>query len=153
MGSYSLLQGIFPTQGLNLGLLPCRQVLFDLSHQRSPLLSHENVTHSAVSSSLQLVDGSPPGPRFLCPWNSPGKNTAVGCHSLFQGIFPTQGLNLGLLPCRQILYRLSYEGSRQEGLNLFRTKCKLTFLFILDLNFPGCVLGFGGKGSATDESV
>ena len=23
-----------------------------------------------------------------CPWNSPGKNTEVGCHSLFQGIFP-----------------------------------------------------------------
>ena len=28
--------------------------------------------------------------RPLCPWNSPGKNTGVGCHSLFQGIFPTQ---------------------------------------------------------------
>ena len=24
------------------------------------------------------------------PWNSPGKNTGVGCHSLLQGIFPTQ---------------------------------------------------------------
>ena len=29
--------------------------------------------------------------------NSPGKNTGVGCHFLLQGIFPTQGLNLGLL--------------------------------------------------------
>ena len=28
---------------------------------------------------------------FLCPWDSPGKNTGVGCHSLLQGIFPTQG--------------------------------------------------------------
>ena len=28
-------------------------------------------------------------------WNSPGKNTGVGCHSLLQGIFLTQGLNLG----------------------------------------------------------
>ena len=27
---------------------------------------------------------------FLCPWNSPGKNTGVGWHSLLQGIFPTQ---------------------------------------------------------------
>ena len=34
---------------------------------------------------------------FLCPWDSPGKNTAVGCHALLQGIFPTQGLNLRLL--------------------------------------------------------
>jgi len=25
--------------------------------------------------------------RLLCPWNSPGKNTGVGCHSLFQGTF------------------------------------------------------------------
>ena len=29
--------------------------------------------------------------RLLCPWNSPGKNTGVACHSLPQGIFPTQG--------------------------------------------------------------
>ena len=46
-----------------------------------------------------------------CPWNSPGKNTGVGCHSLLQGIFPTQGSNLDLLHCSQNLYRLSYEGS------------------------------------------
>ena len=26
--------------------------------------------------------------RLLCPWDSPGKNTGVGCHFLFQGIFP-----------------------------------------------------------------
>ena len=30
----------------------------------------------------------------------PGKNTGVGCHSLLQGIFLTQGSNLGLLHCR-----------------------------------------------------
>ena len=33
----------------------------------------------------------------LCPWDSPGKNTGVGCHCLLQGIFPTQGSNLHLL--------------------------------------------------------
>ena len=36
-------------------------------------------------------------------WNFPGNNTGVGSHSLLQGIFPTQGLNLGFLHCRQIL--------------------------------------------------
>ena len=46
--------------------------------------------------------------RLLCPWDSPGKNTGVGCHSLLQGIFPTQGSNQGLLYCKQILYRLSH---------------------------------------------
>ena len=46
-----------------------------------------------------------------CPWDFPGKNTGVGCHSLLQGISLTQGLNLGPLHCRQILYHLSYQGS------------------------------------------
>ena len=32
----------------------------------------------------------------------------MSCHALLQRIFPTQGSNLGLLHCRQILYRLSY---------------------------------------------
>ena len=31
--------------------------------------------------------------RLLHPWDSPGKNTGVGCHVLLQGIFVTQGLN------------------------------------------------------------
>ena len=49
--------------------------------------------------------------RLLCPWNSPGKNTRGGCHTLLQGIFPTQGLNPGLPHCRQKFYCLSYQGS------------------------------------------
>ena len=36
MGSLYLLQGIFPTQGLNPGPLHCRQILYQLSHQGSP---------------------------------------------------------------------------------------------------------------------
>ena len=48
--------------------------------------------------------------RFPRPWDSPGKNTRVGNHSLRQGIFPKQGLNPGFLHCRQILYHLSYQG-------------------------------------------
>ena len=38
--------------------------------------------------------------RLLCPWDSAGKNTGVGCHALLQGIFLTQGLNPCLLLCR-----------------------------------------------------
>ena len=45
------------------------------------------------------------------PWNSLGQNTGVDSPSLLQGIFPTQGLNPGLLHCRKILYQLSHEGS------------------------------------------
>ena len=53
-----------------------------------------------------LCDPMPTKP--LCSWNSPGKNTGVGCCFLLQGIFLTQGSNLGLLHCRQILYHLSH---------------------------------------------
>ena len=48
--------------------------------------------------------------RLLCPWNSPGRNTGVGCNFFLQGIFPSQGLNLALLHCRQILYHLNNQG-------------------------------------------
>ena len=56
-------------------------------------------------------------PSFLCPWNSPSKNTRVGSHSLLQRIFLTQGWNPGLLRCRQILYHLSHH-SLEETLML-----------------------------------
>jgi len=36
VGCHALLQGIFPTQGLNPGLSHCRQILYHLSHQGSP---------------------------------------------------------------------------------------------------------------------
>ena len=50
---------------------------------------------SVMSDSLQPLGLQPT--RLLCPWNSPGKNTGVDCHTLLQGIFPTQELNLRLL--------------------------------------------------------
>jgi len=53
--------------------------------------------------------------RLLCPWDSPGKNTGVGSHSLLQGIFPTQRSNPGLLHCRQILYHLSHQESKENS--------------------------------------
>ena len=61
-------------------------------------------SHLVVSNSLQ-----PHG--LYSPWNSPDQNTRVGSLSLLQGIFPTQGLNPGLLHCGRILYQLSHQGS------------------------------------------
>jgi len=49
--------------------------------------------------------------KLLHPWDFQGKSTGVGCHCLLQGIFPTQGSNPGLSHCRQMLYRLSHQGS------------------------------------------
>ena len=42
----------------------------------------ESVNHSVMSNSL-WSHGLQPS-RFLCPWNSPGKNTGAGCHFLLQ---------------------------------------------------------------------
>ena len=56
-----------------------------------------------------------------------GKNTGGGCHFLLQGIFPTRDSNPSFLNCRQILYRLSYEGSLVDAyltiLYIFKDSC------------------------------
>ena len=67
------------------------------------------LSYSVESDSLQPHRLQPA--RLLYPWNSPGKNTTVGSHSPLQGFFLTQGSNLGLLHCRQILYHLSHQGN------------------------------------------
>ena len=64
-------------------------------------------SRSVLSNSLQPHGVEPS--RFFYPWDSPGKNTGVGCHALLQRIFPTQGLNSGLPHCKQILYCLSHQ--------------------------------------------
>ena len=51
----------------------------------------------------------------------------VGSHSLLQGIFSTQGSNLGLLHCRRILYFLSHQG-RHIGAVLHQPASVLTVL-------------------------
>ena len=51
---------------------------------------------------------------LLCPWDFPSKNIGVGCHFLLQGIFLTQGSNLGLLHGRGILYHLSQGISQRQ---------------------------------------
>ena len=55
------------------------------------------------------------------PWDSPGKNTGVGCHFLLQRIFPTQGSNPGLPHCRQTLNHPDSE----IHLKLHLRKCSL----------------------------
>ena len=45
---------------------------------------------------------------------SPGKNAGVSCHFLLQGVFLPQGLNLGLLQCREILYHLSHQTGNSQ---------------------------------------
>ena len=103
-----------------------RWVLYQHHHLGSPCLTSEKVKVAHLCPALcDPMD---------CPWNSPGQNTGVGNLSLFQGIFPTQGSNPGLLHCRQILYQLSHKTWRLRspatGLEQVTTS--------LYLNFPIC---------------
>ena len=74
-----------------------------------------HIGKTSISSSV-MSDSATPWivARLLCPCDSPGNNSGVGCHSILQGIFPTQESNPGLLHCRQILYCLSPQGSPQN---------------------------------------
>ena len=67
----------------------------------SETASSSVVSDSVTSWKLQ--------PSRLCPCEFPSKNTGVGCHSLLKGIFPTPGLNSGLLHYREICYCLSHQ--------------------------------------------
>ena len=51
VGSLSLLQGSFPTQGMNPGLPHCRQILYQLSHKRSPRILEWVAYHFSSRSS------------------------------------------------------------------------------------------------------
>jgi len=101
-------------------------------HRMSQSLSH--VWLFATPWTIQSMEFSRPeylnGQPFLSPGDLPNpgshtlqtdslpaeppgklKNTGVGSLSLLWRIFPTQESNWGLLHCRRILYRLSYQGS------------------------------------------
>ena len=84
--------------------------------QKMTLTTPVSCISEVVQSCLTLWN-----PMDLLPWSlvggayqTPpslefsGKSTGVGGHFLLQEIFPTQGLNLGLLHCRQTVYRLSH---------------------------------------------
>ena len=71
----------------------------------------QSVSCSVVSHSLNPMDCSLPGSSVhgISQARMGSHSTGVGCHSLLQGILPTQGWNLGLPHCRQILYHLSHQ--------------------------------------------
>ena len=57
VGSLSLLQGIFPSQGSNPGLLHCRRILYQLSHKGSP--SRQPISSPGDPPNLGIEQGSP----------------------------------------------------------------------------------------------
>ena len=100
VGSLSLLQGIFPTQGSNPGLLHCRWILYQLSHQGSPRIlewvslsnlqgifltqeSNRGLLHRRQTLYYLSYHGQP-APEFL-PGKSHGQRSPVGYSPLRQG--------------------------------------------------------------------
>ena len=71
-------------------MLDCSQNWLQLCY---PDISFSNFYVCACSLVCDSVFPLTAAARLLCPWNFPGRNTGVGCHSLLQGIFPTQGSN------------------------------------------------------------
>ena len=94
----------------------------------------ESISRSVMSNSLWPHGLWPT--RFLCPWNSPGKNT-VGSQSLLQGIFPTQRLNPGLPHRKQIPYCLSHQGSPSDTINSVQLLSCPTLCYPMDCSTPG----------------
>ena len=124
------------------------------NYQTSPGGSkkQKNVCHSAMSNSLQSPGLS--SSKLLCPWNSPGKNTGVGSHSLLPGIFLMQGLNLHLLYCRQILCHPSHQESPRrvkpfvDSCSDFSDLCTRTGMhsdYVASLSFRDSELTEGGS--------
>ena len=85
------------------------------THQATSYWRSRGVLYLSLKMKVSVSQSCPTPCDFmdcsLCSWNSLDKNTGVGCHALFQGLSLTQGLNLGLPHCRQILYHLSHQGS------------------------------------------
>ena len=66
-----------------------------------------SVSCSGMSTLCDPMDCSPPGSSIRGILQV--KNTGVDCHSLLQGVFLTQELNLGLLHCKQTFYHLNHQ--------------------------------------------
>ena len=89
VGSVSLLQGIFPTQGLNPGLPHCRRILYQLSHKASPVHSKCATPESSQSHPFSLVHGKTVFYKLV-----PGaKKVGDLCLSSF---FPKNKMGMGL---------------------------------------------------------
>ena len=108
-------------------------VYFQVTLEKS--LSLHLVIHTLAKVCIIKIFNLPSLLCFNLHANLTGKKTRVGSPSLLQRIFPTQGLNQGLLHCRRILYCLSHRGVPSSLVT--------TSLFSLSINlFPFCYVYF-----------
>ena len=98
MGSLSLLQGIFTTQGLNPGLLHCRRILYQLSHKGSPRILEwvADPFSSGSSRPRNRIGLSYIAGRFCIFRNRKALGLRPRCHFLnLTGMPPSSGPFLG----------------------------------------------------------
>ena len=85
VGNFSLLQGIFPTQGSNPGLPLCRQILYQMSHKGNPRIM-EWIAYPFSNGSSQprnrIELGSPALQADSLPTDLPGNSTGPTGKSL-----------------------------------------------------------------------
>ena len=93
----------------------CVQPLWAWKWPLSPLLPSWSVFQTIVGGLVAKSCLTPGNPMGCSPPGSSihgiSQARILEWVDIFSGIFPTQGLNLHLLHCRQILHRLSYQGS------------------------------------------
>ena len=98
-------------------------IIFTISEIKTEIFIFiESESHSVMLDSLQ-----PHG--LYSQWNFPHQNTGGGSLSLFQGIFPSKGLNPGLQHCRWILYQLNYQGSNIKIIIIKSVYSNINFMF------------------------
>ena len=95
--------------------MKCSRYIFFLFHYDLPLVMVKSPSHVPLFATPWAVAyQAPPSMGFS------RQEAGVGCHFLLQGIFPTQGLNSGLLLCRQMLLPSEPPGKSHDlPLNLF----------------------------------
>ena len=109
---FAIYSEVYTITGLVLNQLCIESWVFHFSIELCffLVLSRKKVKVLVTQSHPALCEPMDYSPtRLLRPWDFPGKNTRVGCHFLLQEVFLTQGSNLNLLHCRQILYCLSHQ--------------------------------------------
>ena len=87
---------IIPSSGLSASFLTSLGLSFSI--RRMGVMGMTSCSDASVVSDSLQPHGLQPA-RLLCPWDSPGKNTGVGCHALLQGSFLTQGTHVFYIPC------------------------------------------------------
>ena len=122
--SFSSVLCLLKPTGLLFPLRPRRKVPLMVMVSASDSFFHQDMSHLDRHASESVGAQSCPTLCDPVDCSLPGfsihgifQDTGVGCHFLLQGIFLTQGLNPGLLHCRQTLYHLSHQGNSEGVAN------------------------------------